>query len=147
MPTFLGDMGFIMAFKVFVCTARQGTGRQLQSICKSRGNPEAEDFFVLLKSCNLMPKLPQHHRALPHSFLDAATLLCLSLLFSPRTPLLSHTELVPLSALLSLCQLPFTTPVLIPPLCFSAALRNSSKPEFKRKPREESLPRATCFQA
>lgn len=90
MPTLLGDVGFIMAFKVLVCTARQGTGRQLQSSFKPRGTPEAEDFFVLLKSCNRMPKIPQLHCALPHSFYGAATLLCLSLLFSLRVPLLCH---------------------------------------------------------
>lgn len=84
------DVGFIMAFKLLVCTARQGAGRQLQSSRKPRGIPEAEAFFVLLKSCNCMPKLPQLHRALPHSFYGAATHLCLSLLFSLRTPLLSH---------------------------------------------------------
>lgn len=147
MPALLGNVGFIMAFKVLVCTTRQGTGRQLQSSCKPRGNPEAEDFLVLLKSCNRMPKLPQLHHALPHSFYGAATLLSLSVLFFPENP----------TAISCIARAPFSNAFSVPaPLCYPSSdptfvlfcrLRNSSKPEFKRKPREERLTSAMCFQA
>lgn len=41
---------FIMPFKIVGCIARQGTGRELQSHCKPRGNPRADDWIFLFYS-------------------------------------------------------------------------------------------------
>lgn len=92
MPTLLGDVRFTMAFKILVCTRKQDKVWEdsYRAVASLGEILKLRIFFVLLKSCDYMTKLPQLHHALPYSFYDAATLLWLSFLFSLRTPLLSH---------------------------------------------------------
>lgn len=67
MPALLGAwVRSSMDLKVLVCTAKQGTGGQLQGSCKSRGNPEVQHFKILLKNCDCIPKFPQLLRFVPH---------------------------------------------------------------------------------
>lgn len=131
--------GFIMLFKIVDCTARWGIGKELQSHCKPRGNPRADDWmFFFCFTCKLLPCGPTSptspcfvppsswcwHTSVPFPFFCFA--------WEPHCPFSS-----PFSVAALLCY-----PSPIPPLCFSAALRSFSKPEFKGNPREERLPRA-----
>ena len=142
-----GGCVFYHSLQSFSLYCKRRHGKSVTEFASLGESQRRGFFFVLLKSCNRAHKLPLLHCALPHCSYGAVTLLCLSLLFSLRSLLLFRVKLVSLSALLSLFQLSFASPILIPPLCFSAVLRNSSKPEFVRKPREERLPWAMHFQA
>lgn len=129
--------GFIMLFKIVDCTARWGIGKELQSHCKPRGNPRADDwmfFFVLLASCYHVAQLLQLHRALCHHLHGADTLLCLFLFFVlPENP-------TALSALPSLWQLSFATPVRSHLCAFRQHSEASQSQSSKEIPEKKGYP-------